>query len=598
MKIRLKLKAKTLWIPLSVIVTTFIIMGVVFLQLTLSESKESEKTDLSTLISDARKQLVTSLSLVTATQGPGDAMLALEGEDDEMARDIIKQVSTIGLDGVFFTALSGKAIYPKGTELSESLKADISNSSRIRNNVTISYSDNMIFGYAPIIDVETPTGFLVFKAKVPEKLNDIAISVLTAKLNGKRSVETKQHADSIYDTLNYFYDASKEKTRQFIRRTFIVNSSILLPVIILITFMLGRTSRNITKQIYMLLDAFKKQAEGDLAQEVQVKSEDEIAQLTQTFNHTNIKLNNMLNDVTTHSDNVAASASQLSAASKNIADNAQNQSAQTDSAVTAMEELSSSFAEVAANTSSVADSAREASELATNGGEIVVNTIEGMNRISHSVNESADIIESLGNRSEQIGEIVKVINDIADQTNLLALNAAIEAARAGDQGRGFAVVADEVRKLAERTTASTGEIGNMIRDIQEDTKKAVESMKIGKKEVEDGVDMANKAGDSLKYIVTSVQNVTQMVQQISTAVEEQSRTGEEITGNIETVANLTKETYTASLNSSESSQSLDELAHELQQLVSGFKLRSGTSDNALGKRLNHLSITEDVSQSI
>jgi methyl-accepting chemotaxis protein len=206
------------------------------------------------------------------------------------------------------------------------------------------------------------------------------------------------------------------------------------------------------------------------------------------------------------------------------------------------------------------------------GGQVVSETIEGMSKISHSVNESSSTVEALGKRSEQIGEIVKVINDIAGQTNLLALNAAIEAARAGEQGRGFAVVADEVRKLAERTTSATHEIGDMITGIQDDTTKAVESMHAGTKEVEAGVILANQAGEALQEIVSSVQGVSDMVQHIATAAEEQSTTGDVISANVESVANITQQTAESATLSSNAASELNELAQELRNLVSGFQL--------------------------
>jgi len=197
-----------------------------------------------------------------------------------------------------------------------------------------------------------------------------------------------------------------------------------------------------------------------------------------------------------------------------------------------------------------------------------------MYRTYQSVKEAASIIETLGAGSEKIGEIIKVINDIASQTNLLALNAAIEAARAGEQGRGFSVVADEVRKLAEKTASATGEIGDMITRIQNDTLKAIESIQSSAKIVEAGVELANQAGESLQQINTAVSEVTDMVQQIAAATEEQSSVGEEISSTIETVANVSRDTAENAKQSSKACHDLSDLAVELQYLVRGFKLRN------------------------
>ncbi len=370
--------------------------------------------------------------------------------------------------------------------------------------------------------------------------------------------------------LGYNYSRLNEALRKN-TITVIISMGALLLLIIAINII----TRSITGPVKQLLECFNKMAGGDLSQQVDIKSNDEIGQLAETFNRMSSKLHDMVGNVALHSSNVAASASQLSVSSKNIANNAHDQSSGTSQAAAAMEELNSSFMDVAQNTTNAADSAREATELAIKGGAVVSETIGGMNRISTSVNESAQTIEALGKRSEQIGEIIKVINDIASQTNLLALNAAIEAARAGEQGRGFAVVADEVRKLAERTTSATNEIGDMVNGIQDDTGRAVLAMQGGTKEVEAEVELANQAGEALQHIVVSVQNVTDMVQQIATAAEEQSSAGSEIASSLESVASLTHETSGSARESSEATEQLHTMASDLQSLVSGFKLRNG-----------------------
>jgi methyl-accepting chemotaxis protein len=155
-----------------------------------------------------------------------------------------------------------------------------------------------------------------------------------------------------------------------------------------------------------------------------------------------------------------------------------------------------------------------------------------MRKIADRVQNTARTVDSLGERSDQIGAIVATIEDIADQTNLLALNAAIEAARAGEMGRGFAVVADEVRALAERTTKATREIGEMIKAIQSETKSAVAAMNQGVQEVEAGTHDAERSGAALEQILAEIDAVTDQVKQISTAAEEQSATTGEITDNM------------------------------------------------------------------
>ena len=201
-------------------------------------------------------------------------------------------------------------------------------------------------------------------------------------------------------------------------------------------------------------------------------------------------------------------------------------------------------------TPSVADDALKMSKLsvenAKNGGEVVNKTVKHMNAITITVANSAKIIRELGERSKGIGEIIRVIDDIADQTNLLALNAAIEAARAGEQGRGFAVVADEVRKLAERTTIATKEIASTIRAIQAETNSAVAAMDAGIQEVDKGAGLAVQAGVQLQKIMGGARKVAEMISKISRFSETQDATAGDIGDEIERLVKSTR-TYIVSV---------------------------------------------------
>lgn len=364
---------------------------------------------------------------------------------------------------------------------------------------------------------------------------------------------------------------SNSNKSEIVQNIMIVSIVSILIVFALLSY---QTYRSITlpiKALTAIAEGFKN---GDLSISLAEDKKDEFGLLAKHFNKATAKLSTMISSVKSSTDTLAANSENLSASITQIASNSREQSTRTTQAAAATEQLNTSFQSVAQNTVNAAESAKNAAELALKGGEVVNETIEGMNMIAESVKESAVSIEALGQNSGKIGEIVKVISDIAEQTNLLALNAAIEAARAGEQGRGFAVVADEVRKLAEKTSSATKEIVDMISMVQEDTNAAVKSMQSGTERVKAGVTLANKAGVSLQNIVSSVQSVTDMIQQIATAAEEQTATGGEISSNLESVANLTQQTADGAHGSSESTINLNNLAHDLQKLIRGFKLNS------------------------
>jgi methyl-accepting chemotaxis protein len=261
-----------------------------------------------------------------------------------------------------------------------------------------------------------------------------------------------------------------------------------------------------------------------------------------------------------------------------MAAGSQEQSSQAGEVATAVGQMTATILETSKNADNATAAAKNAGNIAKEGGKVVDETVKGMIRIADVVKKSAETVQALGKSSDQIGEIVQVIDDIADQTNLLALNAAIEAARAGEQGRGFAVVADEVRKLAERTTKATKEIAGMIKQIQKDTGDAVVSMQQGTVEVENGKQLADKAGKSLKEIIHGSDEVVDIITQVATASQEQSAAAEQISQNIEAISNVTHESATGIQQIARASEDLNRLTSDLQNLVSNFKI-SETSEH-------------------
>jgi len=331
-------------------------------------------------------------------------------------------------------------------------------------------------------------------------------------------------------------------------------------------------SRNIGRSVAELVEANRRLAGGDLRVAIKVAGQDEIGALAEASQKMVDNLRTLISEVAETSSQVAAASSEQHASAKAIAKGAESMVSETDSIATASEEMSTTSSDIARNCQLAAQSAKAASDVVKSGSEVVQDTISGMTKIAERVKESASTVGDLGCRSEQIGQIIGTIEDIADQTNLLALNAAIEAARAGDQGRGFAVVADEVRALAERTTRSTNEIGEMIKAIQVETKAAVKVMEEGVVEVEKGQASSRDSGEALQKILQQIEILTAQIDEISTAAEQQSATTNEISSNMQRTREIIYKTTNGAVESATATSQLSSNAHQLQDLVNRFQV--------------------------
>ncbi|MRR33161.1 methyl-accepting chemotaxis protein [bacterium] len=387
---------------------------------------------------------------------------------------------------------------------------------------------------------------------------------LTVKLQETFDAQVKFQEESV----NEAYDKAV-KTYERQRLLMIISGAL--------AFLLGLAgavflTHNFVTRLNRVSAAMDRVADGDLSTKIKIYAKDEIGDLGHAINRTIESVHGMVTSIKDTAAQVASASTQLYATSEQIATGAEEVAAQAGTVATASEEMTCTSSEIAKNCLMAVDSSRLAGDSAAAGVAVVQETVAEMNRIAERVKEAAQTVESLGARSDQIGEIVGTIEDIADQTNLLALNAAIEAARAGEQGRGFAVVADEVRALAERTTKATKEIGAMIRAIQTETKGAVTSMEEGVREVEKGTTNAARSGQALNEILEQANSVTMQINQIATAAEQQTATTNEITNNIQQITEVVHETAKGSQESASASSQLSRLADELQQLVDRFRL--------------------------
>jgi len=328
-------------------------------------------------------------------------------------------------------------------------------------------------------------------------------------------------------------------------------------------------SRN-TKKIMEAMELF---AHGDLTVNVEPEREnDDMGRLARGFNKVVSNIKEMIMTLRESIEATAAASTQISSSAEELATGAQEQSSQSGEVASAVEEMASTILETNKNISNTADKAKLSQEYAEEGNIAVHETIEGMERISEVVNNASQKVQELGESSDQIGEIIQVIDEIADQTNLLALNAAIEAARAGEQGRGFAVVADEVRKLAERTSKATTEIAAMIKKIQQETGQTVEAITKGNDEVIHGIELANKAGDSLRKIKEKICEVLDLSNQVAAASEQQSSAAEQISRNVEAMSTVAQESAAGTEQIARATNELNELTEKLTLHVQKFKI--------------------------
>jgi methyl-accepting chemotaxis protein len=283
------------------------------------------------------------------------------------------------------------------------------------------------------------------------------------------------------------------------------------------------------------------------------------------------KLQKLAVEIGEISEQVASAAEELAAQVEQASRGSDLQRQRTTETATSMEEMNASILEVARNSGAAAELADNAKNEAGNGARVVQEATQAIERVRTLAEELQNDMQDLGLKTDNIGQILNVITDIADQTNLLALNAAIEAARAGEAGRGFAVVADEVRKLAEKTMSATKDVGSAVHSIQDSAKKNISSVEEAFQAVDKSTELAERSRESLQSIVGLTEETSDQVRAIATASEEQSAASEEVNTSMEEVNRIASETAEGMIEAARAVSLLAQRAQDLQNLIRDMK---------------------------
>ena len=330
--------------------------------------------------------------------------------------------------------------------------------------------------------------------------------------------------------------------------------------------------RSITRPLHRAIGHFERISEGKLTDEIDIEGRDETGLLLCNLATMQVMLKAMLDNINAASRAIDSRCQQLEAQMKQVAEQSEQQQASVEGVAAATEEFSQSVQEVAANVQETAAAARDSQDKVSQSNANINQSMIATTRVVEAVQASNSTIDQLNRSIAKIGDITKVIADIASQTNLLALNAAIEAARAGEQGRGFAVVADEVRKLAERTTTSTADINTTVSEIQTVTAQAVSSMTVAANEVDTGIGMLRESVAGLQGIAESAGVVTQMSTQISDASRQQGIASEEVAQSMQQITDLIEQNTASARAAQQAADELLATSRELEQLISSFEL--------------------------
>lgn len=506
-----------------------------------------------------------------ARQGLPSSQVIIAKNQVFIAERILRSINSVlsGTDGNVSTSDFGVDIDTFGTYLNAELNG------------------NAELGVDRIADPALRESLESIKSEYDKVLKSAAATVLK---NGNQIVNVRQASSQIFsksdvmlDNLGHLSDVARKNWLTLLLGAVLVSSlaGLIFSVFKLITLRSVMDKQRVTRlqdeydrnqnAILRLLDEIADLADGDLRSYATV-SEDFTGAIADSINFAIDQLRDLVSRIHETSQEVARYTQDTQSITNQLAEASEHQAQEIAGASTAMNEMAQSIDQVSSNASESAEVAERSVQIASNGAQVVNRSIEGMDTIREQIQETSKRIKRLGESSQEIGNIVSLINDIADQTNILALNAAIQASMAGEAGRGFAVVADEVQRLAERSASATKQIETLVKTIQTDTNEAVISMEQTTTEVVRGANLAKDAGIALDEIQKVSGDLANLIASISDAAKLQSASASHIATTMTVVQEITSQTTTATFDTARSVSELANMAESLRESVTDFKL--------------------------
>ncbi|WP_303297464.1 methyl-accepting chemotaxis protein [Acinetobacter pittii] len=506
-----------------------------------------------------------------ARQGLPSSQVIIAKNQVFIAERILRSINSVlsGTDGNVSTSDFGVDIDTFGTYLNAELNG------------------NAELGVDRIADPALRESLESIKSEYDKVLKSAAATVLK---NGNQIVNVRQASSQIFsksdvmlDNLGHLSDVARKNWLTLLLGAVLISSlaGLIFSVFKLITLRSVMDKQRVTRlqdeydrnqnAILRLLDEIADLADGDLRSYATV-SEDFTGAITDSINFAIDQLRDLVSRIHETSQEVARYTQDTQSITNQLAEASEHQAQEIAGASTAMNEMAQSIDQVSSNASESAEVAERSVQIASNGAQVVNRSIEGMDTIREQIQETSKRIKRLGESSQEIGNIVSLINDIADQTNILALNAAIQASMAGEAGRGFAVVADEVQRLAERSASATKQIETLVKTIQTDTNEAVISMEQTTTEVVRGANLAKDAGIALDEIQKVSGDLANLIASISDAAKLQSASASHIATTMTVVQEITSQTTTATFDTARSVSELANMAESLRESVTDFKL--------------------------